>query len=275
MGKPLINLAIVEDNPELATIFTHFFRDQGRYRIVGVAHDGGQGLEMLSSQAVDVALLDLVLPGKDGFYILEELSKQPEKKPICIVLSGISHDHLTQKAFEKGADFFVFKPVDLPLLGRRVEEIWDKKKEIKALSMIGTGMAEDSGYGDDLARPVFQKQVSMPEEFALRVLHDMMIHKKLGGYHYLKKAIMLAVNDASMLHGITKRLYPTIAKGDGSSWPQVERGIRHALDLAWRDNGGRNYAAFLGYGDPNAKKPTNSEFIRAVVEVYQSEHGTE
>lgn len=240
----------------MSQLIAQYLNSLGRYEVVGIAHDGERGLQLIRSNPVDVAVIDLVLPGKDGFYVLDELSRNKDTKPVCIVLSGISHSHITAKAIEKGADYFMLKPFDLELLGKRIGEVWDQKHVDASLSQPAPPLACKDG----------------PESFILRVLHDMPIANTLNGYTYIKSAVLLAIEDPSMLEGITKRLYPAVAKRAGTTGPQVERAIRHAISTAWRKGGGRSFAAIVGYGDPNSPKPTNSAFITALVELYIQRH---
>ena len=89
----------------------------------------------------------------------------------------------------------------------------------------------------------------------------------LLGNSYLRYAIKIALEDASLLRGITKVLYPDVAKHFGTNWLRVERAIRHAVEVAWD----RGDAIFLNeiFGDTISAekgKPTNKEFISAIVD---------
>ncbi|MCL2310874.1 MAG: hypothetical protein FWC41_00085 [Firmicutes bacterium] len=87
------------------------------------------------------------------------------------------------------------------------------------------------------------------------ILDDLEINPKLQGYHFLREAIILIVQDVQYLQRITKVLYPTIAKNYNSTGSRVERSIRHAIELAY--NNGK-----LG----NKNKPTNGDFMASVAE---------
>ncbi|MCC8192301.1 MAG: sporulation initiation factor Spo0A C-terminal domain-containing protein [Ruminococcus sp.] len=73
------------------------------------------------------------------------------------------------------------------------------------------------------------------------------ISEKLKGYHYLREAILLSINDSQMLESVTKVLYPTVAKKFNTTSSRVERAIRYAIETAW-DKGDFNVQnSFFGY----------------------------
>ena len=65
------------------------------------------------------------------------------------------------------------------------------------------------------------------------MIHEIGVPAHIKGYHYLRDAIMMAVEDMNMLNSITKILYPTIAKNHQTTPSRVERAIRHAIEVAW------------------------------------------
>ncbi len=77
----------------------------------------------------------------------------------------------------------------------------------------------------------------------------------IKGYHYVREAIRLSTLDISYLDGVTKILYPAIAKTYKTTASRVERAIRHAIGIAW-EKGTLNDTEYHF-----RTKPTNSEFI--------------
>ncbi len=76
----------------------------------------------------------------------------------------------------------------------------------------------------------------------------------IKGYHYVREAIGLSILDIGYLDGVTKILYPSIAKTYKTTASRVERAIRHAIGIAWEKG-------TLGADYHFRTKPTNSEFI--------------
>lgn len=80
----------------------------------------------------------------------------------------------------------------------------------------------------------------------------------LKGYLYLRTALELCRKDPEELDGITKRLYPDVARKYGTSGDKVEHAIRHAIEAAWRRGNSSEWERLFGKQE---KRPTNSEFI--------------
>ena len=97
------------------------------------------------------------------------------------------------------------------------------------------------------------------------MLHEIGIPAHIKGYHYLRDAIMMAVNDMDVLNAITKILYPTVAKKYRTTSSRVERAIRHAIEVAWSRGKLDTLDELFGYTVSTGKgKPTNSEFIALI-----------
>lgn len=94
------------------------------------------------------------------------------------------------------------------------------------------------------------------------MIHEIGIPAHIKGYHYLRDAIIMAVEDMDVLNAITKILYPTVAKKNQTTSSRVERAIRHAIEVAWTRGKLETIDEMFGYTVSSGKgKPTNSEFI--------------
>lgn len=99
------------------------------------------------------------------------------------------------------------------------------------------------------------------------------LFKELGitpailGHRYLKEAITMVIADETVLHGVTKILYPEIAKKFDTTASRVERAIRHAIEKSALNANIDLFEEIFGYTiSVNKGKPTNSEFIASVAE---------
>jgi two-component system response regulator (stage 0 sporulation protein A) len=111
------------------------------------------------------------------------------------------------------------------------------------------------------------------ESDVTNVIHEIGVPAHIKGYHYLRDAIMMSVNDAEMLDSITKQLYPTIAKRHKTTPSRVERAIRHAIEVAWSRGKMDTIDALFGYTVNGVKgKPTNSEFVALIADKIRLEY---
>ncbi len=99
------------------------------------------------------------------------------------------------------------------------------------------------------------------------ILHDIGIPAHIKGYQYLRRAIIITVNEPDTLNYITKILYPSVAGYFDTTTSRVERAIRHAIEVAW-DRGDIDVLnSYFGYTISRQRgKPTNSEFIAMIAD---------
>jgi DNA-binding response OmpR family regulator len=101
---------------------------------VDVARDGEEAIARVSKKKPDIILLDILMPKKDGFFVLEELKKNPEWKLIpVIVLSNLGEDTEIKKALEMGAnDYFVKSQHPIEEVIEKVKDYLGGRKTVKA-----------------------------------------------------------------------------------------------------------------------------------------------
>ena len=100
-------ILIVEDEESLAQMYKTKFEKEGY--LVLVASDGMEGLELAGREKPDIILLDIILPKKDGFMVLNELkSDKKTSKMKVIMLTNLGQDEDIAKGKKIGAlDYFV------------------------------------------------------------------------------------------------------------------------------------------------------------------------
>ena len=100
-----------------------------------------------------------------------------------------------------------------------------------------------------------------------KLLHDLGMPSHIKGYQYIRDAIIMMYNDKSYIGGITKMLYPDIAKKYETTPSRVERAIRHAIEISWNRGDYDTMEEIFGHSvDYDKAKPTNSEFIATIAD---------
>ena len=135
-----ITVLIADDNPEFAMTLASYLRKENDMDIVGMVKDGEEAYELIKELKPDVVLLDIIMPHLDGLGVLEKLNEnQIDKMPICIILSAVGQDKITQRAINLGAQYYVVKPFEIKLLIKRIREIKnyqpEKQKNKKIISL--------------------------------------------------------------------------------------------------------------------------------------------
>ena len=94
----------------------------------------------------------------------------------------------------------------------------------------------------------------------------------LSGYHYLREAIRLSMEDMELVGSVTKLLYPEIAKVFHTESEKVERAIRSVIEVGWERGNTDFYEVIFGYSRKHGNgRPTNSEFIVALADLARME----
>ncbi len=104
----MAHVLIVEDDKFLSKIYLTKLEKEGLK--VEMAHDGEQGLKMMKEKTPSLILLDLIMPKKDGFAVLEEMKKDSKLSKIPIlVLSNLGQESDIKKAQKLGVKDFIIK----------------------------------------------------------------------------------------------------------------------------------------------------------------------
>lgn len=246
MHKNVINLLIVDDSKKFCDVLEEFFSEQEEFHISAVANNGLEALEAIEKEVPDVIILDLIMPYLDGIGVLEKINimNLPEK-PQIVILTALGQETMTQKAVELGANYYVLKPFDLPILASRIKQLYE-------------GISEDSKI------PTKTKDMSVE---VTKVIHQMGVPAHVKGYQYLRDAILLVADEVNLIGAVTKELYPMVAEKYDTTASRVERAIRHAIELAWDRGNVDLMNKYFGYTiNVERGKPTNSEFIAMVAD---------
>lgn len=122
MGIPENKIAIllVEDDPNLSDVLKDYLDLLG-YKVIHAA-DGEKGLSSFRKSKVDLCILDVMLPKKDGFTLAKEIRNENQLVPIIFLTArGLMEDRVT--GFKAGCDDYISKPFSSEELSLRIEAI--------------------------------------------------------------------------------------------------------------------------------------------------------
>ena len=242
-----VKLLVIDDNEKLIELLKEYFSEQSGADIVLTAKDGKEGIEKIKNNLdkFNMILLDLIMPNKDGIEVLKYIKDEGIDKKI-IVLTSYNAQNMIRNVAELGADYFILKPFELDSLYEKVIEISNNND----LSSQNIDL-----YNNNL-------QVSIT-----KALHELGVPSHIKGYQYIREGVTLVYNNPKIIGGITKELYPEIAKKYHSTTSRVERAIRHAIEISWNRANWDFMEDLFGYSvDIDKAKPTNSEFIVTIAD---------
>ena len=115
-----MQILVVEDEKKVAKALKDGLEAE-RYQVT-VAHTGEDGFYLLNSQTFDLVLLDLMLPGRDGFEILKTLREKGLQTPVLILTARDTVDDRVM-GLDSGADDYLVKPFAFPELLARIRAL--------------------------------------------------------------------------------------------------------------------------------------------------------
>ena len=221
------------------------FKNNDEVNIVLEAYDGLEGFNLIKEKTddFDLVLLDLIMPKKDGIYVLEEMKKNNINKKV-IVETSYNASEVIREVSEYDVSYFILKPFDLNDLEKKIYDVFKKKNE-KSIDFYNSNL-----------------QVSIS-----KLLHDLGIPSHIKGYQFLRDAVKMLFDDPNIVGGITKELYPELANKYNTTVSRVERSIRHAVEVSWNRGDLKLMENIFGHSvDIDRAKPTNSEFIVTIAD---------
>lgn len=250
-----IKLVIIDDSTQMKNFVSSHFNNHPQFELLSEVNDGAKAVETVDKLKPDIVLLDLVLPNRDGFAVLEDLQKL-EKVPKTIVVTALSSSNFVYKAMNLGASYYMVKPLNINDLDRVILEQSTKNAIPCSAEQNKVNLVMQQFNNSEAI-----KQKNMDERLS-NIFITVGIPAHIKGYQFLREAIKIAINEPDIINSITKRLYPNIASRFNTSASKVERAIRHAIEVAWNRGKIENINSVFGLQvyETN-EKPTNGEFI--------------
>lgn len=238
-----IRVLMIDDNKNLVEMVKEYFEDNDQISIDLVANDGVEGIELIEKKQdkYDVILLDLIMPKKDGLYVLEEMKKKNIDKKVIVQTSYNSQD-VIEEVSSYGVNYFILKPFELTDLHKRILNVFEQNKKFNITNN--------------------NLQISIT-----KVLHELGIPSHIKGYQYIREAVGIIYDRPEIIGGITKELYPELAEKFDTTVSRVERAIRHAIEVSWNRGSWDLMEEIFGHSvDIDKAKPTNSEFMVTIAD---------
>lgn len=242
-----IKVLMIDDNINLVNMVKEYFHNHASIEIAYTANDGLEGMEVIEKEQgnYNVIILDLIMPNKDGLYVLKEMNKHKLKSKIIVATSYNASD-VIREVSEYGVNYFILKPFELSDLEDRIISL-SKEGKLESKNI-------DFHYNN--------LQISIT-----KILHELGIPSHIKGYQYIREAIGIIYEHPETIGGITKELYPELAERFDTTVSRVERAIRHAIEVSWnRANWELMEEIFGNSVDIDKAKPTNSEFIVTIAD---------
>ncbi len=241
-----IKVLIGDDTAEFGFTWASLLKKEGVYAIT--RHKNGRILlDTIKNDTPDFLVIDAKMPEMDGVELIYALRETVSQMPMVIVVANHNSPQLEKEVMDAGASYFMVKPFEPQALVNKIMSLRNYKN----------GTVKANG----------KSELVNIEFIVTDIIHQIGIPAHIKGYHYLRTAILLSVNDSEMINCVTKLLYPTVAKKYNTTSSRVERAIRHAIEIAWDRGDVDVLNSIFGYTVHNTRgKPTNSEFVALIAD---------
>ena len=239
---------VVDDNVSYCDELKQKLQETDLFAVSSV-YDGLSAIRECEQNHYDAMVLDMMMPSFDGLDVLSTLSdKKISVKTIAVSLP--MGDEYVSRALALGARYYMTKPLS-----------------VKALTQRLVDTVQVAADQTDAATAYRARTNRTLDEKLSNIFITVGIPAHIKGYHYLREAVKLTVENPDVINSITKRLYPAVAARFATSPSKVERAIRHAIEVAWNKGKIENVNHIFGIKVYNAnEKPTNGEFIALVAD---------
>jgi len=233
-----MRLLVIDDNKELVDIIEKHFIRSNDIKVVLKAYNGKDGIKIIENNVndYDCIILDLVMPNKDGLYVLSKIKELNINKQI-IISTSFNNDNITSMISNYQINYILIKPYDIEDLENIILNLDNKNKNIN-----------------------FNKSL-------ISILHELGVPSNIKGYEYIKEGITETYSNPNIMNKVTKDLYPYIANKYNTTTSRVEGAIRHAIEISFRRGNIEVIHEIFGHSiDIDKSKPTNSSFISTIAE---------
>lgn len=246
-----IRVLMIDDNINLTEMVKEYFSNHSKIEVVMCSYDGEDGIKKIINERdnYDIVLLDLIMPKKDGLYVLDKI-KERDMNINVIVETSYNAPEVIRKVSEYGVNYYILKPFELTDLENRILEVFNVANS-KSINLFHNNL-----------------NISIT-----KILHELGMPSHIKGYQYIREGISMVYNNPDIIGGITKELYPDIASKYDTTVSRVERAIRHAIEVSWNRGNWDFMEEVFGHSvDIDKAKPTNSEFIVTIADKLRLEH---
>lgn len=153
------NVLVVDDIETNRDLLRRRLERQGHHVIL--AKNGHQALTLIKEQAIDLVLLDIMMPELDGYQVLEQIKSDEQLRHIpVLMISALDNLDSVVRCIEMGAEDYLFKPFNPTLLKARVNACLDRKKFYDREQAIYQQLRIEQEKSERLLLSILPKQIA-------------------------------------------------------------------------------------------------------------------
>lgn len=250
----LIKIMLVEDDPMVCESFRIAVRTHPNLAIIYETGSEQEALGFFQTHEVDVIILDIELREGDGVSFLDALGEQKKEKPFVAVVTNTGSSVMLGYIREHGADY-LYQKNNISYAPSKVlciiEKICPYQKMVKE---------RQTRQANELFKE--EKDEDIKRQYVEDELQKMGFKKKQVGFAYIVDAVMILMDYSGVPPRLTSEIYPLIAERRNASWESVERSIRNAIEVTFREMNPAQLNRYYPYAyDKQKGRPSNGDFL--------------
>lgn len=250
----LTKIMLVEDDPIVCDSFRAAARHLPDLSITYETGSERQALVYLETHKVDVVILDIELEEGDGISFLEEFAGLKIDKPFITVVTNNASVVTLNYMREHGADY-IYQKHNISYSPEKVLSIIRKICPYQKVMKV----REEPLMNGSLIR---ERDEEIKRRYVEDELKKMGFKEKQVGFTYIVDAVLILMDYSGTPPHVTSEIYPLIAKERNTSKEGVERSIRNAIEVTFRDINPAQLNYYYPYQyDKKMGRPTNSDFL--------------
>lgn len=130
-----MRIYIVEDDKNIVKLLSNIITDCDLGKVIGSANDGTTGYDEILMLQPDLVLVDLLMPGKDGISLVQEV-KSVNGRIQFVMISQVSSKDMIGRAYQSGVEYFISKPINAIETESVIQKVKEKISMNRTLSQI-------------------------------------------------------------------------------------------------------------------------------------------
>lgn len=243
-----IRVLLADGDRQFCIRVAETLKDCSQIELLGTVENGEKALQAIRAQEPDLLVIDAALPRTDGFLIAKQLRDSGVKTGI-MMLSVFISAQFSAECELLGVDTLLHKPVLPEVLMERIL-LWSDARAQRR-----------------------RKTATKDLRWRIQnILNEIGMTAGTKGYRDVSEAIYIMATSECSVSGMTKELYPAVAKKFGTHSSCVERNIRNAIESAWTHGNMERQQYYMGTAlQPDNDRPTNRDFINKIANILRHE----
>lgn len=224
-----LRLAIVDDDITVRKILARIISEAAAGVVAVECGDGLEAQRILQDNPVDIALIDMLLPGQDGVELIKTLRTQTMTTSF-IMISQVKNEPMITRAYESGIEFFIHKPINALEVVSVINRVKESRKLRQFMSLIYQATSHYSTLGD--APP--QSGEGKYKAAVYRTFSDLGIIGETGANDIFLMTELIAANQrqGNETSYQLNELYGQLSQRQGLDAKTIEQRIRRAISKA-------------------------------------------